>query len=32
MHPWEYLGMDYPAQTAYMEKLAGWLSEGEKVT
>jgi iron complex transport system substrate-binding protein len=32
VHPWEYLGMDYPAQTAYMEKLAGWLSEGEKVT
>ena len=32
VHPWEYLGMDYPAQTAYMEKLAGWLSEGQKVT
>ena len=32
VHPWEYLGMDYPAQTAYMEKLAGWLAEGEKVT
>jgi iron complex transport system substrate-binding protein len=32
VHPWEYLGMDYPAQTAYMEQLAGWLTEGEKVT
>ena len=32
VHPWEYLGMDYPAQAAYMEELAGWLTEGEKVT
>jgi len=32
VHPWEYLGMDYPAQTAYMEKLAGWLSAAGKVT
>jgi iron complex transport system substrate-binding protein len=32
VHPWEYLGMDHPAQTAYMEKLAQWLSAGEKVT
>jgi iron complex transport system substrate-binding protein len=32
VHPWEYRGMDHPAQTAYMEQLAGWLTEGEKVT
>ncbi len=32
VHPWEYLGMDYPAQTAYMEKLAQWLSTDRKVT
>ena len=32
VHPWEYLGMDYPAQTAYMEELAGWLTDAEKVT
>jgi len=32
VHPWEYIGMDYPAQAAYMEKLADWLSAAEKVT
>jgi len=32
VHPWEYLGMDYPAQTAYMEKLADWLSAADRVT
>lgn len=32
VHPWEYVGMDYPAQAAYMEKLAGWLSGAERVT
>ena len=32
VHPWEYLGMDYPAQTAYMEQLASWLAAGRKVT
>ena len=32
VHPWEYVGMDYAAQAAYMEKLAGWLSADRKVS
>jgi len=32
VHPWEYVGMDYRAQAAYMEKLAGWLSTDRTVT
>ena len=32
VHPWEYVGMDYAAQARYMERLAGWLSESEKVS
>lgn len=31
VYPWEYIGMDYPAQAAYMERLAGWLAESEQV-
>lgn len=31
VYPWEYIGMDYPAQAAYMERLAGWLSDSEPV-
>jgi hypothetical protein len=32
VHSWEYIGMDYPAQTAYMTKLAQWMTESEDVT
>lgn len=32
LHPWKYIGMDYVAQAAYMEELAGWLTEAQKVT
>ncbi|MEU2348007.1 ABC transporter substrate-binding protein [Modestobacter sp. NPDC049651] len=32
VHPWEYVGMDYQAQAAYMEKLAGWLAADRKVS
>jgi iron complex transport system substrate-binding protein len=32
LHPWKYIGMDYVAQAAYMEELAGWLTESQKVT
>ncbi|SDG33325.1 ABC transporter substrate-binding protein [Klenkia brasiliensis] len=32
VYPWEYIGMDYPAQAAYMERLAGWLADSEPVT
>ena len=32
VHPWEYVGMDYAAQAAYMEELAGWLAGSEKVS
>ncbi|MCW2581504.1 MAG: putative ABC-type Fe3+-hydroxamate transport system, periplasmic component [Klenkia sp.] len=32
VHPWEYQGMDYPAQAGYMERLAGWLTDARKVT
>ncbi len=31
VYPWEYIGMDYPAQAAYMERLAGWLADSERV-
>ncbi|MGY1811433.1 ABC transporter substrate-binding protein [Blastococcus sp. SYSU D00820] len=31
-YPWKYVGMDYVAQAAYMEELAGWLAESQKVT
>ncbi len=32
LYPWKYIGMDYQAQAAYMEELAGYLTEAEKVT
>ncbi|MDT0274597.1 ABC transporter substrate-binding protein [Blastococcus goldschmidtiae] len=32
VHPWKYIGMDYAAQAAYMEELAGWLDAAEDVT
>lgn len=32
VHPWKYIGMDYVAQAAYMEELAGWLADAEDVT
>jgi iron complex transport system substrate-binding protein len=32
LYPWKYLGMDYVAQAEYMTELAGWLTEGQKVT
>lgn len=32
VHPWKYIGMDYAAQAAYMEELAGWLSGSQDVT
>ncbi|MGY1630849.1 ABC transporter substrate-binding protein [Geodermatophilus sp. SYSU D01186] len=32
LHPWKYIGMDYAAQAAYMEELAGYLTEARKVT
>jgi iron complex transport system substrate-binding protein len=32
VHPWKYIGMDHPAQTAYMTELAGWLSADRDVT
>ena len=32
MYPWKYIGMDYQAQAAYMEELAGYLTEAQKVT
>jgi iron complex transport system substrate-binding protein len=32
LHPWKYIGPDYVAQAAYMEELAGYLTEAEKVT
>ena len=31
VHPWKYIGMDYAAQAAYMEELAGYLTEAQKV-
>lgn len=32
VHPWKYIGMDYAAQAAYMEELAGWLRGSQDVT
>ncbi|RBY92110.1 ABC transporter substrate-binding protein [Blastococcus sp. TBT05-19] len=32
LHPWKYIGPDYVAQAAYMEELAGYLTESEDVT
>jgi iron complex transport system substrate-binding protein len=32
VHPWEYIGMDHPAQPRSMTKLARWPSTGTKVT
>ncbi|MGY1696412.1 MULTISPECIES: ABC transporter substrate-binding protein [unclassified Geodermatophilus] len=32
VHPWEYVGMDHAAQARYMERLAGWLRDAQKVT
>jgi iron complex transport system substrate-binding protein len=32
LHPWKYIGPDYVAQAAYMEELAGYLTESQKVT
>lgn len=32
VHPWKYIGMDYAAQAAYMEELAGWLDAARDVT
>src|SRR4051794_17279648 len=32
LYPWKYIGMDYQAQAAYMEELAGHLTGAEKVT
>jgi iron complex transport system substrate-binding protein len=32
LYPWKYIGMDHVAQAAYMEELAGHLTEAQKVT
>ena len=32
LYPWKYIGPDYTAQAAYMEELAGYLTEAQKVT
>ena len=32
MYPWKYIGPDYVSQAAYMEELAGYLTEARKVT
>ncbi|MGK5113998.1 ABC transporter substrate-binding protein [Geodermatophilus sp. CPCC 205506] len=32
LYPWKYIGMDHVAQAAYMEDLAGYLTEAQKVT
>jgi iron complex transport system substrate-binding protein len=32
LYPWKYLGMDYVAQAAYMQELAGHLSEARILT
>ncbi|TFV49000.1 ABC transporter substrate-binding protein [Blastococcus sp. TF02A-35] len=32
LHPWKYIGPDYVAQAAYMEELAGYLTESTDVT
>ncbi|MGY1737404.1 ABC transporter substrate-binding protein [Geodermatophilus sp. SYSU D00684] len=31
VYPWEYVGMDHAAQARYMERLAGWLADAQKV-
>ncbi|MGY1742269.1 MULTISPECIES: ABC transporter substrate-binding protein [unclassified Blastococcus] len=31
LYPWKYIGPDYVAQAAYMEELAGWLTEAQPV-
>ncbi|MGY1781511.1 ABC transporter substrate-binding protein [Geodermatophilus sp. SYSU D01036] len=32
VYPWEYVGMDHAAQARYMERLAGWLADAQKVS
>ncbi|MBB3085267.1 ABC transporter substrate-binding protein [Geodermatophilus sabuli] len=32
LYPWKYIGMDHVAQAAYMEELAGYLTEAREVT
>jgi len=32
LYPWKYIGPDYVAQAAYMEELAGYLTEAQKVS
>jgi iron complex transport system substrate-binding protein len=32
LYPWKYIGMDHMAQAAYMEELAGYLTEAQEVT
>ncbi|RBY92825.1 ABC transporter substrate-binding protein [Blastococcus sp. TF02A-30] len=32
LYPWKYIGPDYVAQAAYMEELAGYLTEARKVS
>ncbi|UOY00718.1 ABC transporter substrate-binding protein [Blastococcus sp. PRF04-17] len=32
LYPWKYIGPDYVAQAAYMEELAGYLGEAQKVS
>jgi iron complex transport system substrate-binding protein len=32
LYPWKYIGPDYVSQAAYMEELAGYLTEAQKVT
>jgi iron complex transport system substrate-binding protein len=32
LYPWKYIGMDYQAQAAYMEELAGYLTGARKVS
>jgi iron complex transport system substrate-binding protein len=32
LYPWKYIGPDYVAQAAYMDELAGYLTEAQKVT
>ncbi|MGY1822353.1 ABC transporter substrate-binding protein [Geodermatophilus sp. SYSU D00079] len=32
LYPWKYIGMDHVAQAAYMEELAGYLTQARKLT
>jgi iron complex transport system substrate-binding protein len=32
IQPWVFAGMDYTSQAAYMNQLAGWLTESKKVS